>query len=359
MFQLDPRIFGSLTSKADYDLQKQQLSRSKKMQDLQQQLLQKQVGATEMDLPTILGKAQQVGFDNLSPQEQQLVIGSDIAQMAKQTVDPRGNVITNRSYRDLLGMSPAQVGSMPPSAMNAPMINRTQGIVPEVGNSQIPQLSEDEFLNNLPMGVTPAQPSMKAPMPLPSQASAPTVDFMGMQNIDTSGLSPFGAEDVKKFQIQEQIKQQAEQNNTDTQKMSAQQVLNRLNQINEELLQLGAVVSEKQPMTQRVGAYIKGTEKGQEASKVADPKVQALREEFKNLQSTFLPFYASAAGLGAKSLDSEAERKSILDSFGNPAGIYEANRNQLKNLTELIGSGSSKKSITDYSDEELMRMLGE
>jgi len=155
---------------------------------------------------------------------------------------------------------------------------------------------------------------------------------------------------------------------TDKQKASSQQIIDRMRQINKELKDLGEISSESQGMMQRGTAALAGTGVGQAVEKVTDPKSQALRDEYKKLQSTFLPFYATAAGLGAKSLDSEGERKSILDSFGDPAGLYEANERQLENLTNLIGTGGQSTTNTDprikkaldagYTMEEINQFLG-
>lgn len=118
-------------------------------------------------------------------------------------------------------------------------------------------------------------------------------------------------------------------------------VLNRMKQINESLKQKGAIVSSSDPYARRIAATAATTDLGQGIRKFNDPEAQALAEEYASLQATLLPYYASAAGLGAKSLDSEGERKSILSSFGSPAGIYDANVQQLETLSTLFGVGQN------------------
>lgn len=114
-------------------------------------------------------------------------------------------------------------------------------------------------------------------------------------------------------------------------------LLNRMDEINDALKQREAIMVGDAPLKDRIKTYLETTGVGQEGRKILDPETQAYAEEYRNLQATLLPFYATAAGLGAKSLDSEGERKSILDSFGSPSGIYSANARQIDNLRKTFG----------------------
>lgn len=114
-------------------------------------------------------------------------------------------------------------------------------------------------------------------------------------------------------------------------------ILNRMGELNDLLKSEGSIISEDMPLNERAATYLATTNIGQQGRKVMNPKVQAYAEEYTKLQSTLLPFYASAAGLGAKSIDSDGERKAILGSFGDPSGIYEANQSQINNLNKLFG----------------------
>lgn len=116
-------------------------------------------------------------------------------------------------------------------------------------------------------------------------------------------------------------------------------IIDRMEQLNDRLMKYGALVDQNQDVQQRAKAALMGTGVGQSISTVTSPEIQALRNEFKSLQSNLLPFYASAAGLGAKSLDSNAERESLLKSFGDPSGVYMANKEQFKNLRQQFKLG--------------------
>lgn len=212
----------------------------------------------------------------------------------------------------------------------------------------------------------PMQPAPQGGMDILPPPSAS--DFKKPQERQTPAMpgvtqrdmqSPLGRAELTKGEVSFQSKKMLRQLEldekkamTDQQKNAAQFVINRMSEINEELKRLNEISSEESGVLTRAKNVAEGTGIGQGLEKAIDPKAQALRDEYKKLQSTFLPFYASAAGLGAKSLDSEGERKSILDSFGDPAGLYESNKRQLGNLSELIGTG--KKPEGKEAPQEVM-----
>jgi hypothetical protein len=146
-----------------------------------------------------------------------------------------------------------------------------------------------------------------------------------------------GAADMAAKNYESQIKAAEEEFKSGVANNKVTQVLTRMRQINDSLKDMGAIVSQEMPYAERLKTAASTTQIGQGIRKFDNPEAQALAEEYSNLQSTLLPYYATAAGLGSKSLDSEGERKSILSSFGSPAGIYEANKNQINNLYSLFG----------------------
>lgn len=150
-----------------------------------------------------------------------------------------------------------------------------------------------------------------------------------------------------------EIKFAADRLKTEKGQKSVSTILNRMGEINEMLKKDNAIIHDNMPALERVGKYAETSGVGQEYRKVKNPRVQALAEEYTRLQSTLLPYYATAAGLGAKSLDSEGERKSILDSFGSPSGIYESNKSQLETLNKLF----SGKPQTEAKEEKTSRTV--
>jgi len=114
--------------------------------------------------------------------------------------------------------------------------------------------------------------------------------------------------------------------------------IDRLNEINEELKALGAIPSEEQAPVNRLGAQIKGSLIGQKTSVVADPKAQALREEYKKLKNSILPAYKKAAGLTAGEGNTEIEQENMKSGFGDESGFYEANKRLLGEMQNKYGT---------------------
>lgn len=209
-------------------------------------------------------------------------------------------------------------------------------------------------LEDIPVGgtlMTPEQfDAAKAPQITGPLAGTKRGEFMEAQ----AGLKVEGAKILKDYdnQIATAGSELKEKKGLD----KVASVLKRMKEINEKLKEKKAIVSGEASFGENVGRYVATTGLGQEVRKVTNPQTQALAEEYTKLQSTLLPYYASAAGLGAKSLDSEGERKSILGSFGDPSGIYESNKQQLKTLEGLFGvgngngAGPSKTGATSYKD---------
>ena len=247
----------------------------------------------------------------LQTKEQANILRSQLAYKGKFGVDPNTGERVNISptYEDVSGA--------PSSAFNTL-------------NPQAPAIE---------------QPVQQAPIAQPVQAPVeqfPVSAANPLAATPKGGMMKFAKElEFDSNQMLAKVKAGTAKELTEKQKGSAQYVINRMGELNDKLRDAGAMVSEEGSNLDRFGQLISGTETGQGYTKVTDPKVQALREEYTNLQATFLPFYASAVGLSAKSIDSDGERKAILSSFGNPTGIHGANKNQLDNLSTLIGSGKA------------------
>lgn len=203
---LDPSIFSKYKSKQDFDLERQEFEQRKRQQAMQEQLgqIQLQQAQKSLNTPDKLGMEQLIaksiqsgGVGNLSPQEQAQLQAFDIAQRTKQSVDPRGNVITNRSVYDML---PSQVNQMPPSqVMGMPTtqgINPNAGMRPDSGyisptTQNIPLPADAPYQDIASMPDLPSQ-GLPDVMVDPNQIpQAPTIPMP-----DVSGLSPYKAEDV-------------------------------------------------------------------------------------------------------------------------------------------------------------------
>ena len=107
---LDPSVFSRYKSVEDFTRERDEFEARKRAAALQEQLsglqvqgLQKQLSTPEaLSNEQILAKAVQAGgIGGLSPQEQAQLQAFDIMQRTKQSVDPRGNIITTRSVYDM------------------------------------------------------------------------------------------------------------------------------------------------------------------------------------------------------------------------------------------------------------------
>jgi len=193
--------------------------------------------------------------------------------------------------------------------------------------------------------------------PAPIGASEKTV-----KPVDTTGMGSTPVGKMKTFEKELEFYGQKLKQNMDTglemkseqrSKSLAQQALDRMNEINDTLNKNGVLVSEKQGLIGNAGNMLRNAPYvGGVGEKALDPKNKALKEEYERLRSVLLPFYAKASGLGSKSLDSEGERKSMLDSFGSMEGTFEGNKAQLENLANMIGTGFKKdaKNTTSFKD---------
>lgn len=341
---LGDNFFSRYKSVSDLQREQEEFEARKRLNELNIASAEQQLNAPkQLSSEQLIAQAIQLGgVDKLSPEQQAQLQAFDVTNRLKQSVDPRGNIISNRSIYDML---PRQINQMPPrEVMSAPTrpIYSSQPFNPSA--SQIPQATPEDVAQLEavfdPNGVYSSMEQMPTSDPVVLTRPVENMPSITPPNMD--GLSPYTREDLLKkageADIQFQVSQAEEQLKTKRGQQKVTQILDRMSEINNQLKDMGSIQSQGQNVAGRLGTYISTTGTGQEARKVVNPAAQALAEEYKNLQSSLLPFYASAAGLGAKSLDSEGERKSILSSFGDPAGIYEANQRQLQNLAGLFGS---------------------
>lgn len=303
------------------------------------------------DPQAILAQAIQNGPESLTPQQRALFEAEQQIQGAKRALDPLGRPFAPYQPISLpngLSASPAaqmMVGT-PPSATSgsAPMVTAPSAVdallpPPDFGSSKS---SIEQF--NADFGQTP-------PSPLGSTEKFKKPSFDDFKS--TSGAEGT-AEGIKskyeaelKFYGDKLSKDYEKDLNTEQQnkaKSISQQAIDRMIQLNEELNKSGALVSSKNSATANIRAALPNTPYiGATAEKIADPKVRAMRDEYQKLQSLLFPFYAKSSGLGATAIDSEGARKAMLDSMGDPNGVYEANKSQLQTLSKMIGTGAAKQ----------------
>jgi hypothetical protein len=188
-----------------------------------------------------------------------------------------------------------------------------------------------------------------APQEAPQGAPNMVADIMGFTEPTQEQPSESPMADAPVVQIvkaketaKAEAKADAERKGKVIEKQNAAPVFDRsiarMMEINEELKKLNAIPSEEQAPVDRAGAQIKGSFIGQKASTVADPKAQALREEYRKLKNSILPAYKKAAGLTAGEGNTETEQENIKSGFGDESGFYEANKRLLEEMQNKYGS---------------------
>ena len=339
-----------IRTKQDYDRAREEFEMRKRQRAMQEQLTQAQIDQMRNQQQRAF---QGTGFDaqiantayqdfvnqGVSPSEAKKK-AVDLVLKTKTEMLPVTDPYTKKTTFEPAPRRPIfEVGAQP----TAQTPNYRTGQKPLFPQEVSPLTQEQlEQPTNLPSAPTvPLQPSdfqrmMSGEQVVPSaRAIPPEVNPMALESPDVQKAI---AKDITKMSYQDQLNRAKEDLKTERGNQKVQIVLNRMREINEALRDRGAIVTETQTPQERLGAYMATTALGQQTRKVSDPQSQSLAQEYKNLQSVLLPFYASAAGLGAKSLDSEGERKSILESFGDPGGIYETNLRQIQNLENVFSA---------------------
>jgi len=200
--------------------------------------------------------------------------------------------------------------------------------------------STEQFKSDFKMAPAPIGASEKVVKP---------IDTTGMGSTPVGKMKTFEKElDFYGQKLKQDMDTGLEMKGEQRSKALAQQALDRMNEINTKLNENGVLVSDKQGIVGNASNMLRNAPyAGGVGEKILDPKNKALKEEYERLRSVLLPFYAKASGLGSKSLDSEGERKSMLDSFGSMEGTYEGNKAQLENLANMIGTGFKKDATSD------------
>jgi hypothetical protein len=287
-------------------------------------------------------------------------------QMAPQSVTPEEDAALQAGIQ----FRQSQMGQNPVTGGLYPKFQPNFGTSP-AASMMVPVVSQD-------MGVSPVAAAMLSPPRMdgsPSTTEQFNDDFKSapapigasekvIKPTDTTGMGSTPVGKMKTFEkeldfygkkLEKNLDVELEASAAQKSKSLAQQALDRMNEINNTLNKNGVLVSEKQGIAGNASNMLRNAPyAGGVGEKVLDPKNKALKEEYERLRSVLLPFYAKASGLGSKSLDSEGERKSMLDSFGSMEGTYEGNKAQLENLANMIGTGFKKSdAIKDNIDAKL------
>ena len=343
------RVFDAITNAANLYAQQQarkeaQLAaeRMKQMEiDAQRAKIQAELAR---DPETILAQAIQNGPESLTPQQRAIFEANQRMQGAKVAIQP----MTGQAYNPY---QPVDLNNV--RAQSSPV-----GAVMDMGVSQ-PQAGQPSPVGAvMDMGVLPPprvaggsgtfdqfMADTKAELPTPVGEPKPKQVFK-----DTTGIGQTPVGKVKQFEkeldfygqkILKDYDVQLTKEQQDKAKSVSQRAIDRMIELNEKLNEAGGLVSDKNSIIGNTRASAAGVPYvGKAVERVASPKVAAMRDEYSKLQSLLFPFYAKSSGLGATAIDSEGARKAMLDSMGDPNGVYESNKSQLQTLSGMIGTGT-------------------
>lgn len=233
---LDPNIFSKYKTKQDFDLEREEFEFRKRQRQMQEQIGGLQIMTAQkalmspsqerLDMEQLLAKSIELGgVENLTPQEQAQLQAFDIAQRTKQSVDPRGNIITNRSVFDLMNMRPRE-------AMNMPVRQAMVTQQPDMYGGYEQQML-DQYAPPQPMPVGQEQPS-----PV-------NIDQLFVDPSQFGVTSPYGQEDIRKAAAQEAIKAQGRRLQSEEEKaqlnlenQQSLQILNKMLELNKGTLDI-------------------------------------------------------------------------------------------------------------------------
>lgn len=289
-----------------------------------------------------------------TPEDYQYLKAKDLIEGPKMVFDQATqNLVSSGTIMDRLEKSGARqyTPSFPPLGSAPVTQEQTMPQQPVGALNAIPALSMGQLEQPMPRmgGMPPAALTqqqqdalnargdvMNRPAPALPQITAP----VGSSSKTTQAAQETTLDlqkKIKELDYENQIKLANEMRTKGVANNTVSGILSRMSDINDQLLKRKAIVSSSGDMKENIKAGLSSTLPGRNVRKYAAPETQALALEYGNLQSVLLPFYASASGLGSKSLDSNAERESLLKSFGDPYGIYDTNKMQIQNLKNTFG----------------------
>lgn len=361
---LDANVFSRYKSVQDFSREREEFEARKRAAALQEQLGQLQMQGMQQKLNTpeqltpeqILAKAIQGGAENLTPQEQAQLKAYDVLQRTKQSVDPRGNIITNRSIYDML---PGEVNQMPPrQAMQMP--TRLAPISAPPPQMPLEQIGVDGNLGvslEPPAPILPGMNPVAPPLPAPQWQAPPQPAPITVNPADYGVRSPYAREDIAKeaakADIQAKIEQAKEMRKTGKAQSVISATLDELQNLNDQLKLKGALVSGDKNALQNLQARLGSTEFGQKLASVQDVDVQTLRNQYNLARNSLIPFYVDYFQLPATMVDTEEMATRIIQAFGDPTLDYESNKTAIDRMRGQFGINTPKTAPASVIDNLL------
>lgn len=335
------KIFDAINGAADM-YAKMQAQREANLTSLREkqmaidaQTAQNQLDPEKASLP-ILAKATQYGVDSLTPQEKALFQAAQQTQAAKVAIQP----MTGQAYSPYAAIS---LGGAPPNA--------ALGGASSVAGAMLPPPRVD----GQPSTTEQFNQDMQAPPPIgASEKLVKIKDTTGMADTPAGKMEDFKANlDAAKDIAVQDAKTGSDQKKADFYKTKLQDTLDKMDALNEQLQKAGALKSASRSgvsnlLNTAAGAEIPftGIKPGRVVEEGVNKKVASLRDQYDGLKSNAMQLLKNAANIAAGSMNSDAEQKLALSSFGDPNGSYEANQQAIKATANAFGTKDSKTDNT-------------
>jgi hypothetical protein len=359
------KIFDAITNASEL-YQKMQAQRDANLNALRMKQLE--LDQSPEAAQPILAKAMQTGVESLTPKERSTFDAIQQIQGAKVAFDP----ITGQTYKPYSPINLAGVGG-PASAASAPAAMAPAAVPQQqpgspVGNMLLPPRLDGGPDTLAAFNASTAGNNKPAPSPI-GQADEKIIsanDTTGMGETPVGKMEKYKAGlDADKQIAVNDAKTQAEQKKADFYKPKLQSILEKMANINEQLQKASALKSGSSSAVSNIknmaaGAEIPftGMKVGRVAEEVLNKKIASLRDQYDALRPSAMQLLKNAANIAAGSMNSDAEQKLALASFGDSNGNYEANMQALKATMASFGTKKDDAGGVDENDPRVKKALG-
>jgi hypothetical protein len=327
------KIFDAISQAADM-YQQQELQRQANLN-----ALRVKQGEIDRSPEAILAMAIQNGPGSLTPQQKAAFQANQQIEGAKVAIQP----VTGQAYNPYAAIDINSIGKPAAAAPASPVADmmlppRADGSAGTAGQFNADMLPA-------PTAETPA------PSPIGYAEEKQPKDDTGMSDTPVGKMEKYksGLDASKEIAVND-AKTQGEQRKADFYKPKLQDVLDKMANINEQLQKSGALKSADKSglsnaLNMAAGAEIPftGIKPGRAAEEVVSKRVASLRDQYDGLRSNAMQLLKNAANISAGSMNSDAEQKLALSSFGESNGNYEANKAALTDTASSFGTKKAEK----------------
>lgn len=386
-----------------FDLQKQRLEdeRIKRQQAMQEQLGQLQLAKAQQDLT-----AEKPYFEGTSADIQGMnILARDIVaknpgisrfEAQKMAMDrfrqanPKMQMVTDETGRTYMQAVPQQAlfgGGMPDSMRTGtftgqPMTGQAPPMLPAGESSDaidygiqanpdpfagqgsaLPQVDDASFtaaeqpnqFNALMQRIQSTPAEYYRSSPKTGQVIAETA---GKTEIDLLAQAARNELDISKEQRIQTIKSGISQAEKELKEGKAQgkilTLLDRMEAANEALNAKKALMSGDSSVIDNLYARLGASSAGRLVQSVSNTDLESLRRDYEGYRNSVFPYYIAANSIPATAIDTEEAANRILNSIGNPAGIYENNQNMINSMREQFGAGGGRQTKQTLTLEEFL-----